>query len=61
MRPVSFGIALLIECKNQHGGGIGLCLWGAIAINLGGDLVLAAWMLFGDLSLPFRGSVYSPR
>ena len=52
------GIALLIERNNQHGGGIGLGLRGAIAINLCGGLVLAAWMLFGNLSLPFRGFVF---
>ena len=52
------GIALLIERKNQHRGGIGLGLGGAIAINLCGGLVLAAWILFGDLSLPLRGSVF---
>jgi hypothetical protein len=46
----------LIERKNQHRGGIGL--GGAIAINLCGGLVLAAWMLFGGLSLPLRGSVF---
>ena len=52
------GIALLIEQKNQHHEGIGLGLGGAIAVNLCGGLVLAAWMLFGGLSLPLRGSVF---
>ncbi len=52
------GIALLIERKNQHHKGIGLGLGGAIAINLCGGMVLGAWMLFGGLSLPFRGSVF---
>jgi hypothetical protein len=52
------GIALLIERKNQHREGIGLGLGGAIAVNLCGGLVLAAWMLFGGLSLPLRGSVF---
>jgi len=52
------GIALLIERNNQQGGSLGLGLGGAIAINLCGGLVLAAWMLFGGLSLPLRGFVF---
>lgn len=52
------GIALLFEQNNRHGVGAGLGLRGAIAINFCGGLMLAAWMLFGDLSLPLRGSVF---
>lgn len=49
------GIALLIE---RHRGSSGLGLMGAISINLCGGLVLAGWLLFGELPLPARGHVF---
>ena len=35
----------------------GLGLGGAICINLCGGIVLALWLIAGDLSLPLRGLV----
>ncbi len=50
------GVALFLErTKRLKGSGLGLA--GAVAINLCGAVVLAAWLLFGDLGLPFRGSL----
>ena len=51
---VGIGIALLVE--RNIGGGLGL--WGAIAINLCGGIVLGCWLVFGDLVLPLRGRVF---
>ncbi len=52
---VGIGIALLIE----HGSGSetsgGLGLGGALTINLCAAMVLAAWLISGRISLPFRG------
>ena len=52
------GLALLIECFRKPQGLIGLGLGGAVAINLCGGLVLAAWLIFGGLELPLRGLVF---
>lgn len=52
------GIALLIEWKGQPGVGLGLGLWGAVAINLCGGFVLTAWLIFGELALPAVGVVF---
>jgi hypothetical protein len=52
------GLALLIECFRKPEGLIGLGLGGAVAINLCGGLVLAAWLIFGGLDLPLRGMVF---
>lgn len=51
------GIALWMECGADRVRGHGLGLGGAIVINLCGTLVLAAWLLFGDLSLSAKGAV----
>jgi len=48
------GIALLIE---RSRGSSGLGLSGAIAINLCGGLVLAAWLVFGSIEVPLRGLI----
>ena len=55
---LGIGIALLIERNNVSGGGVGLGLNGAVAINLCGGLVLGAWLLFGGLILPVRGEIF---
>lgn len=55
---VGIGIALLIECFRGPSGLGGLGLGGAIAINLCGGLVLAAWLILGKLSIPLRGKVF---
>jgi hypothetical protein len=52
------GIALLIECFRNPNGMIGLGLGGAIAINLCGGAVLAAWLMFADLLIPSRGRAF---
>ena len=52
------GLALLIECFRKPQGLIGLGLGGAVAINLCGGTVLAAWLIFGGLDLPLRGLVF---
>ena len=52
------GLALLIECYRKSNRIIGLGLGGAIAINLCGGLVLAAWLLCDTLTLPLRGQIF---
>jgi hypothetical protein len=52
------GVALLMERKNTSGGGIGLGLHGAVAINLCGAWVLGAWLMLGGLTLPVRGLIF---
>jgi hypothetical protein len=52
------GLALLIECYRKSKRVIGLGLGGAIAINLCGGLVLAAWLLSDKLTLPLRGQIF---
>jgi hypothetical protein len=51
------GLALMMERRNQSSGGIGLGINGAIAINLCGALVLACWLVLGELLLPLRGVI----
>ena len=50
------GIALWMERGADRASGRGLRLGGAVVINLCAALVLAAWLLFGSLSLSARGS-----
>ena len=52
------GIALLIECLRKSGSLVGLGLGGAIAINLCGGLVLTAWLILGELSIPTGGRIF---
>jgi hypothetical protein len=56
---VLFGIGVALLLERSRGkiclGGLGLC--GAIAINLCGGIVLACWLLFGELDVPIRGQV----
>ncbi|MBT8470882.1 MAG: hypothetical protein HKN10_02610 [Myxococcales bacterium] len=56
---VLFGIGIALVWEGIRGDGqlVGLGLGGAIAINLCGGVVLTAWLLFGDLSLPLRGQL----
>lgn len=46
------GIALFIQIKKPS---FGLGLGGAVAINLSGGLCLAAWLIFGNLTIPAIG------
>ena len=52
------GLALLLECYRKSNRFIGLGLGGAIAINLCGGLVLAAWLLSNRLGLPLKGQIF---
>ena len=54
---IGVGIALLLERSQETTGLGGLGLGGAIAINLCGGLVLALWLLFGELSVPTHGKI----
>ena len=51
------GLALLIELFRGPTGLVGLGLGGAIAINLTGAAVLAAWLASGNLDISLRGEV----
>ena len=51
-------IALFLESRSTSGNTCGLGLMGAVVINLSGGLVLGAWLLWGELELPLRGSVF---
>jgi TM2 domain-containing membrane protein YozV len=56
---VGIALALLIEFFNKSDRiTSGLGLLGAIVINLCGGIILIIWLLFGDLGLPLRGSVF---
>ena len=55
---VGIGLALIIQWRHRPGGLAGLGLGGAMAINLCGGLALAAWLVFGGLDLPLRGTVF---
>ena len=52
------GLALLVECYRKSNRFVGLGLGGAIAINLCGGIVLAAWLLSDRLTLPLRGHIF---
>jgi hypothetical protein len=52
------GLALLVECYRRSNRFVGLGLAGAIAINLCGGFVLAAWLLSDKLTLPLRGHIF---
>lgn len=54
---LGIGLALLLECYRKTNRFVGLGLGGAIAINLCGGLVLAAWLLSEKLTLPLRGNI----
>ena len=49
------GLALLLTWARRDAGGLGL--GGAIAINLCAGIVLALWLLAGNLELPLRGAL----
>ena len=52
------GIALFLERGIKEWRGSGLGLDGAVVINLCGGLVLAGLLVFGDLALPLRGTLF---
>lgn len=53
---ILFGIGVALLVQRSIGGGLGL--YGAIAINICGGIVLGFWLVFGDLELSFRGLVF---
>jgi hypothetical protein len=56
---IGIGISLVLESKRvneDHRVGLGLA--GAITINLCGGIVLMGWLVFGNLDLPIRGSIF---
>jgi len=56
---VGIALALLIEFFNKSDRKTsGLGLLGAIVINLCGGIILIIWLVFGDLGLPLRGSIF---
>lgn len=55
---IGIGIALLIEAFKGRRKITGLGLYGAIAINICGGIVLAIWLLLGDLNLPYKGYLF---
>jgi hypothetical protein len=56
---VGIGFALLIgSLRSKQQEPVGLGLGGAVAINFSGGVVLAAWLIFGRLSIPLRGRVF---
>ena len=54
---LGIGLALLLESYRKTNRFVGLGLGGAIAINLCGGFVLAAWLVSGKLTLPLRGQI----
>ena len=56
---ILFGIAvaLLIENYKRQQSMTGLGLVGAIVINICGGIILALWLLFGNLGMPLRGYI----
>ena len=55
---IGIGLALLLERFGRGGPTAGLGLAGAVVINLCGGLVLAGWLVLGELDLPTRGLVF---
>jgi len=55
---IGIGIALLIETFKGERIITGLGLFGAIAINMCGGIVLAFWLLFGELNIPLKGYIF---
>ena len=55
---IGITIALFLESQNTSNNTSGLGLLGAVVINLCGGVVLGAWLIWGDLELPLRGSAF---
>ncbi len=51
-------IALFLESQSNASNTSGLGLLGAVVINLCAGLVLGVWLLWGDLELPLRGTIF---
>jgi hypothetical protein len=55
---VGISLALFIERLSKRAGIRGLGLAGAVSINLTGGLVLALWLVLGDLGLHLQGYIF---
>ena len=55
---IGVGIALLIEAFKGRRKITGLGLYGAVAINMCAGVVLAIWLLLGELNLSSRGYLF---
>ncbi len=55
---IGITIALVVEVFRKKPEITGLGLIGAICINMCGGLVLVFWLVFGNLQLPLRGSIF---
>lgn len=55
---VGIAIALVMEYLRRGEGLVGPGLGGAVSINLCGSLMLAVWLIVGDLDLPLHGLVF---
>lgn len=55
---LGIAIALLVECRSGATGCPGLGLVGAVCINLVAGVVLAGWLLLGNLEIPARGRAF---
>ena len=55
---IGIGVALLIECYRKSDAFVGLGLGGAVSINMCGGIVLALWLLFGNLIIPATGKLF---
>jgi hypothetical protein len=54
---IGIAIALLIEYARKPHGPAGLGLYGAVAINVCGALVLGFWLVSGRLQISLRGHI----
>ena len=52
---IGVAVALCIEYFRRPSGIVGLGLGGAVSINLCAAIILAAWLISGNLHIPFRG------
>ncbi len=55
---IGITIALVVEAFRKKPAYTGLGLVGAVCINMCGGLVLFLWLVFGNLHLPLRGSIF---
>ena len=54
---IGITIALFIEFFKVTNASTGLGFYGAVAINLCGGIVLALWLILGNLNLPMKGQI----
>jgi len=54
---IGIAVALFIEYFRKTSGIVGLGSGGAVSINLCAGLALGAWLIWGQLNIPFRGKL----